>query len=68
MSVFRFENPVFGKVYSKALKDLGNAAQEFINAFLDCPEPQLSLAHKMSFYFEALDIQFCIKAKAKTWE
>lgn len=63
MSVLRFRNPAFGKVCNKALKDLGNEAQEFINAFLDCPEPWPPLAHKMSFYLEALDIQFSIKEK-----
>lgn len=68
MSVLRFENPAFGRICNKALKDLGNAAQEFINAFLDFQELWLSLAHKMSFHFEALGIQFSIKEKHKTWE
>lgn len=55
----------FGEYCNKALKDLGNAAQEHINAFLVCSEPLRSLANKMSFDFETLEIQFSIKENIK---
>lgn len=64
----KFENSAFGKVCNKALEDLGNAAQEFIHAFLDCPKPRPSLAHEMSVYIEVLDIQFSIRENHRNCE
>lgn len=64
----RFENPTYGKICHNVPRDPRNTAQKFIYVFLRLAEPQPSLAHKMNFYFKALNIQFNTKTKHKTSE